>query len=142
MKKSVVGIVALNALLTGVSADFGDPIYDNNIFNKKNKEVCKQYYHKNKIKFLGSNDIPDLYRLLVDPEYYGLSSTNEKVKSWLKVYDNAIAELSKKNFDISKYSEKSLVNHAICKLILDEQVQALHLYNVMSRLIYSLYLTS
>ena len=63
MKKSVVGIVALNALLTGVSADFGDPIYDNNIFNKKNKEVCKQYYHKNKIKFLGSNDIPDLYRL-------------------------------------------------------------------------------
>ena len=122
MKKSVVGIVALNALLTGVSADFGDPIYDNNFFNKKNKEVCKQYYHKNKIKFLGSNDIPDLYRLLVDPEYYGLSSTNEKVKSWLKVYDNAIAELSKKNFDISKYSEKSLVNHAICKLILDEQV--------------------
>lgn len=110
MKKSVVGIVALNALLTGVSADFGDPIYDNNIFNKKNKEVCKQYYHKNKIKFLGSNDIPDLYRLLVDPEYYGLSSTNEKVKSWLKVYDNAIAELSKKDFDISKYSEKSLVN--------------------------------
>lgn len=149
MKKSVVGVIAFSILLTGVNAfDLGDitkglekgkevakkagvvkspdDIVKDNINDKKNIEACKQYYHKNKIAYRGSNDILEPKKAKYKKERYFVNPDSlskhdrDELDALIKSYQKAIKELEKQDFDISKHSKKNLDNHALCKFILTE----------------------
>ncbi len=143
MKKSVVGVIAFSILLTGVNAfDLGDitkglekgkevakkagvikspdDIVKDNINDKKNIEACKQYYHKNKIAYRGSNDILSPTKTRREASNDFTDYDKKELDALVKSYQKAIKELEKQDFDISKHSKKNLDNHALCKFILTE----------------------
>ncbi|BDB64002.1 hypothetical protein T36_0449 [Helicobacter cinaedi] len=141
MKKSVVGVIALSVLLTGVSAfDLGDvtkglgktleagkkvgvvkspdDIVKDNINDKKNVEACKQYYHKNKIALYGNNDIPSPTTARNEARAHIVLP--KELDDTIESYKKAVKKLEKQDFDISKHSKKNLDNHALCKFIFSE----------------------
>ncbi|WP_334083582.1 hypothetical protein [Helicobacter typhlonius] len=142
MKKSVVGVIALSVLLTGVSAfDLGgvtkglgktleagkkvgvvkspDDIVKDNVNDKKNIEACKQYYHKNKIAYYGSNDILDPNS--TRDESNKINYDRKEIGALVELYKKAVKKLEKQDFDISKHSKKVLIITHYVNLFLANQ---------------------